>query len=388
MAGRYDVIVVGAGAMGSAATYHLASRGMSVLALDQFHVPHDRGSSHGITRIIRMAYFEHPSYVPLLRRAYELWRELERETGEQLLHITGSIDAGAIFENSLKSCQLHSLPHTVLTSAELSARFPAYRLPADTMALFQPDGGFLTPESCISAHLNLATSKGAEVRGQEMVLGWEETQNGAVVRTDTGIYHADYLVITAGAWISKLVPELADLAVPERQVVAWLQPRSPELFDPARFPVFNLRLDDGHFYGFPEYGVPGFKFGRYHHRHEIVDPDTMNREADAEDERLLRTFAAKYFPEGAGPTLALQTCLFTNTPDEHFILDFAAGFSRVIVGSPCSGHGFKFSSVIGEILADLVERGETGHDISMHRLARLTTNRSPRSLDPLPAVPR
>jgi sarcosine oxidase len=337
---HYDVIVLGAGAMGSATIYQLSSRGTKVLGLDQFEVPHDRGSSHGLTRIIRLAYFEHPSYVPLLKRAYELWRELEWAAGNKLLHITGSIDAGEIFESSLQSCRLH---------------------------------GLLEPETCISAHVKLARTHGASVHEREPVLNWRETTDGVEVQTVSATYSAKRLVITAGAWIAKLVPQLQDVAVPERQVVAWMQPLCPNLFTIANFPVFNLRLEEGHYYGFPEHNEPGFKFGRYHHRHETVDPETMNREADAEDERLLRHFATRYFPAGAGPTLALQTCLFTNTPDEHFILDFLAGSQRVIVGSPCSGHGFKFSSVIGEILADLAQYGETTHDIALHRLARFRT---------------
>jgi sarcosine oxidase len=371
MSKSYDVIVVGAGAMGSGALYQLASRGLSVLGLDQFEPPHDRGSSHGLTRIIRLAYFEHPSYVPMLRRAYELWRSLEKEAATQLLHVTGSIDAGTIFESSLKCCQLHSLPHEVLTSAALMERFPAYRVPPETMAVFQPDGAILDPDACISAHLNLARQRGAEVHGSEPVLEWSENPDGVEVRTARAIYKAGQLIITAGAWLAKLVPRMKEFAKPERQVVIWMRPLRPELFTLANFPVVNLCLEEGHLYGFPEIGGSGFKFGRYHHRHEIVDPDTMRREGDSEDERMLRGFAAKYFPAGIGPTLSMQTCLFTNTPDGHFILDFLPGSRRVIIGSPCSGHGFKFSGVIGEILADLVQRGETVHDIAMHRLSRL-----------------
>ncbi|HUB29248.1 MAG TPA: N-methyl-L-tryptophan oxidase [Terracidiphilus sp.] len=364
------VIVVGLGAMGSAVTYHLARRGYRVLGLDQFDVPHDKGSSHGITRIIRLAYFEHPSYVPLLLRAYQLWRQLEHDLGSQLLWITGSLDIGAVCEDSRRSCELHSLPHEILTAAEIARRFPAYQLPSDLMGLLQPEGGFLAPEACISAHLRLAGALGAELHGREPVLEWEETKNTIHVRTSRDTYEADFLVVTAGAWVSKLVPALSAITKPERQVLAWLQPKTPGLFQPSNFPVFNLRLNEGHFYGFPEFGVPGFKFGRYHHRHENVDPDTMKREADSEDERLLRDFAMRYFPEGAGPTLALHTCLFTNTPDEHFLLDFHPESRRVVIGSPCSGHGFKFSSVVGEVLADLVEHGDTHLDISMHRFQR------------------
>jgi sarcosine oxidase len=373
----HDVIVIGLGAMGSAALFHLARRGRRVLGLEQFDVPHDRGSSHGLTRIIRLAYYEHPSYVPLLRRAYELWHELERLAGVTLLQTTGSIDAGppgsAVVEGSLRSCDLHDLPHEVLTSAELTARFPGYRLPRETVAVLQPQGGFLLPELCISHHLIAAQASGAEVHGQERVVEWEPTPRGVVVTTEHGEYEADKLIVSAGAWIGKLVPQLRDLAVPERQVLAWMQPLRAESFQPERFPVFNLVVDEGRYYGFPVVDILGFKVGRYHHRQEVVDPDTLDRDCHPEDERLLRSFTERYFPDAAGPTTAMQTCMFTNTPDEHFVLDLLPAHPQVIVASPCSGHGFKFASVVGEILADLAISGTTTHDIELHRLARFAS---------------
>jgi sarcosine oxidase len=374
MSHRYEAIVLGVGGMGSAALYHLARRGKKVLGLERFNIPHERGSSHGITRIIRLAYYEHPSYVPLLRRAYELWRELEAKFGTQLLHRTGSVDAGppgsAVFEGSRHSCEVHDLYHEVLTAKELTARFPGYRLPPSTMAVLQPDGGFLLPELCISTHVTLAQALGADVHTGERVLCWEATASGVAVKTDLGRYEADRLIIWAGAWISQFVPELCNKAVPERQVLAWLQPFRPDWFRSEIFPVFNLVVDEGRYYGFPVFGVPGFKLGRYHHREERYDPDDPSRECDSEDERILRQFARRYFPDGCGSTLSMQACLFTNTPDEHFVIDSLTDYPQVIVASPCSGHGFKFASVIGEILADLVEYGETRHDISMQRLAR------------------
>jgi len=191
------------------------------------------------------------------------------------------------------------------------------------------------------------------------------------VETDRGAYRAERLVIAAGAWIGSLVPALAGRVQAERQVLGWFQPLRPDLFTPARFPVFNLAVDEGRYYGFPVFGVPGFKIGRYHHRGERVDPDAMDREPNAADEDLLRAVAARYFPDAAGPTMALRTCLFTNTPDEHFVLDLHPDHPRVVLASPCSGHGFKFAAVIGEILADLAERGTTAHDISGFRLDRL-----------------
>ncbi|MCC7368516.1 MAG: N-methyl-L-tryptophan oxidase [Chloroflexi bacterium] len=377
MAQRYDTIVIGVGGMGSAAVYQLAKRGQRVLGLERFDVPHTMGSSHGITRIIRLAYYEDPSYVPLLRRAYELWRELESGVGEQLLHITGSIDAGPAdsqcFEGSLTSCREHRLPHEVLSGAEINRRFPAYRLPADHQAVLQPDGGYLLSERCIVAHVTAAQALGAEVHARERVQGWEPRPDGIRVSTDRAVYESDKLIVSAGAWVGEMVPRLKPLTTPERQVLAWLQPSEPALFEPARFPVFNLQVDEGRYYGFPIESVPGFKFGRYHHLAEAVDPETIDREPTPEDEAILRQFAERYFPAGTGPTMALRACMFTNAPDEHFILDLHPDDDRVVVASPCSGHGFKFCSVVGEITADLAETGETRHNIELFRLSRFAS---------------
>jgi sarcosine oxidase len=370
---RYDAIVVGVGGMGSAALYHLARRGKRVLGLERFDVPNELGSSHGITRIIRLAYYEHADYVPLLRRAYELWRELEAGAGEQLLHVTGSIDAGPpaqlVFSGSVRSCEEHGLPHEVLEAHEVERRFPAYRLDPGSMAVLQPDGGFLLPERCIVAHVDAAVARGAEVRARESVLGWEPAGDGVHVSSDRAEYEADRLVLTAGAWMH----ELAGLPVEaERQVLAWLQPLRPELFTPDRFPVFNLQLDeDDRYYGFPVFGIPGFKFGRYHHLRERGPADGLEREPRGDDEALLRAFAERHFPDGAGPTMTLKTCLFENSPDEHFILDTLPDAPQVVVGGGFSGHGFKFCSVVGEILADLATDGGTRHEIGFLRLDRL-----------------
>jgi sarcosine oxidase len=370
----YDAIVLGLGGMGSATLFHLARRGLRVLGLERFDLVHEYGSSHGLTRIIRLAYWEHPTYVALLRRAYELWRELEGLAGERLLHITGSVDAGpeagAIFQGALRSSELHGLAHEVMDGAELHRRFPGYRLPKSFRCLYQPEGGFLLPERCDVAHVERALDHGAEVRCREEVLDWEANGGRVRVRTSRGAYEAGRLVVCAGPWASKLIPELAGLAVPERQVLAWLQPTRPDRFRPAAFPVFNLEVEEGRFYGFPSFLIPGFKFGKYHHRGERVDPDTVNRDPEPEDEELLRAFARRYFPEGEGPTLMLKACMFTNTPDRHFILDRHPAHPEVSIAAGFSGHGYKFCSVIGEVMADLVQ-GERGrHDIGFFRLGR------------------
>jgi sarcosine oxidase len=368
---RYDVVVVGVGGMGSAALYHLARRGKRVLGLERFDVPHELGSSHGLTRIIRLAYFEHPGYVPLLRRAYELWRELEREAGEQLLHVTGIVEAGErIFDGVLRSCHEHDLAHEVLDGREVARRFPAYALPSDLEAVFQPDGGFVLPERCIVAHVTGALAHGATVRARERVLEWQETTTGMRIRTDRGVVEADRVVLTAGAWSQDVARLPAGLVGAVRQALAWLQPTRPELFEPSRFPVFNLALDGEHFYGFPAFGIPGFKLGRYDHFGEGGDPDAVSREPTLDDELPLRAFAERYFPDGAGPTIALKTCLFEPTPDEHFLIDRHPDTELAVVGAGFSGHGFKFCSVVGEILADLALDSGTRHDIGLFGLDR------------------
>jgi sarcosine oxidase len=369
----YDAIVLGLGGMGSATLFHLARRGLRVLGLERFDLVHEYGSSHGLTRIIRLAYWEHPTYVALLRRAYELWRELETLQGERLLHITGSVDAGPesgpIFGGALKSSELHGLEHEVLDGDELHRRYPGYRLPRSIKCLVQPDGGFLLPERCDVAHVEQALALGADVHCREEVREWRAAGGRVQVRTTRGAYEAGRLVICAGPWASRLIPELDGLAVPERQVLAWLQPTSPDLFRPARFPVFNLEVEEGRYYGFPSFLIPGFKFGRYHHRGEKVDPDTVNREPEPADEELLRTFARRYFPDGAGATLMLKACMFTNTPDRHFILDYHPAHPEVAVAAGFSGHGYKFCSVIGEVMADLVQ-DKRGQDIGFFGLSR------------------
>ena len=368
---RYNSIVIGMGAMGSATAYYLARRGQRVLGLERFDIPHDMGSSHGYTRIIRLPYYEHPSYVMLLKRSYELWREIEQRTGEHLLHITGSLDIGPVdawvFKGALRSAMEYELEHEVLTGLELARRFPGYQLPHDIMALYQPEGGFLAPEKCITAYCFAAMTHGAEIHGREAVLHWEPLPGGEGVRvhTERAIYEADSLVVTAGAWNDEMLGFLRGLIVPERQALAWFQPERPEYFQPENFPVFNLLIDEGRYYGFPVHAVPGFKIGKYHHLNESGPADELSREITPEDEAVLRECVARYFPMAAGPTMTLKTCMFTNAPDGHFLLDLHPEYPQVSYASACSGHGFKFGSVIGEILADLAQYRQTRHNIEL-----------------------
>jgi len=371
----YDAIVAGVGGMGSAAVYHLARRGVKVLGLEQHDIPHELGSSHGLSRIIRLAYAEHPDYVPLLKRAYALWRELENEAGEELLIVTGGIDAGAegsaTVEGSLASCAIHDLPHERLTAAALARRFPGYRLAPEMAGIYQPDAGLLLPERCVAAYAAAAKKRGAEIHTRERIVRWDTEGSGVRVVTDRETYRARKLVVAAGPWAGKLVPALATLAVPERQVMLWTEPLQPARFEPAVFPVFNMEAPEGRFYGFPARGGTGFKIGKYHHRGErVADPDGMDRDCHPEDEAVLRQAIGRYFPDADGPTLAMKTCLFTNSPDEHFILDVLPDRPQVTLAAGFSGHGFKFCSVVGEIMAELALDGGTRHDIALFSLAR------------------
>ena len=360
--------------MGSSAVYNLAKRGQKVLGIEKFDVPHSEGSSHGVNRIIRLAYYEDSSYVPLLRRAYEMWSEIETIAKEQLLYKTGSIDTAPsgheLFEGSLQSCLEHDIPHEILNYRQINERFPGYEMPPGHMGLYQQDGGFVLSERAIVAYVNAAVTEGATIQARETVLNWEPEADGVRVFTDRSEYTADRLVITAGAWTAGMLPSLEELAVPERQVLAWLQPEEPSLFTPEVFPVFSAFFEEGRYYGFPVFGIPGFKIGRYHHLEEVADPDHVERNVTQEDEDVLRAASARYFPKANGTIMTLKTCLFTNTPDEHFIIDTVPGYPQVAVAAGFSGHGFKFASVVGEILGDLSINGKTRHNIELLNIDR------------------
>lgn len=376
---KWDVIVIGAGGMGSAVAYHVAARGRKVLALEQFNVPNELGSSGGVNRIIRLAYAEDPRYVPLLRRAYRLWRELGRTVHERLLFITGGIDAGHedswIIQGSLAACRTHRLKHERLSATQLRKRFPGFQLPKSMVAVYQPDGGFVLSERSIVAHVSAALNLGAEVHAQERVVSWDVSKGRVRVRTDRDSYNARRLVIAAGPWATKAARELQDHVIPERQVLLWVQPKKPELFRIGVFPVFYMQDGPNKYYGFPIYGIPGFKIGRYHHLNEAVDPDDMDRCSHPRDERLLRDGIRRYFPAADGPVIAMKTCLFSNTKDEHFILDLHPDHPEVSVAAGFSGHGFKFCSVVGEIMADLaLDGGCKRFDLGLFRWQRLESH--------------
>lgn len=304
--------------------------------------------------------------------------------GERLLFITGGIDAGPeggeTVKGARRACEEHNLPNELLDAATLHRRFPGYCLPNDMVAIYQPDGGFVLPERCIVNHVLAAQSVGADVHAREKVLGWEPRKGGVHVRTDHTSYSAGKLVITAGPWARTLVPALGRLAVPERQVLLWAQPLRPELFRLGAFPIFNMEaIGTGkgleRFYGFPVYGIPGFKIGKYHHLGGEADQDHVDRDIHPEDEYVLRQGIRRFFPDADGPTMALKTCLFTNSPDEHFILDLHPDVPEVSIAAGFSGHGFKFCSVVGEIMTDLALGCPTKRwdDLRLFRLARFNT---------------
>ena len=358
MAHTTDVIIVGLGAMGSAALFHLAQRGVRVIGFDRYAPPHTLGSTHGLSRIIRESYYEHPHYVPLVQRAYELWSDLERRAARRLFHQTGGLmigeESGVLVSGALRSAREHELPHELLSASEVHRRFPGFVLPSEMSGFFEPRAGILDPEACVEAHLRLAIEAGAEVHGNEPVLDWSASGGRIRVVTKSGEYDAGRMALCAGAWNPKLMDDDTLSLRVERQVMNWFTPaRDAELFTPARCPIAMVEYaSDRIFYFVPDSG-DGVK-AAIHHEGEVTDPDRVRREVTDEDvapaERMLRTF----LPAAAGRHRASATCLYTNTADGHFLLTPHARSSDVLIVSACSGHGFKFASAIGEAVADLV----------------------------------
>jgi sarcosine oxidase len=369
---RYDTVICGLGVMGCAALYALARRGQRVLGIERFVPGHDRGSSHGKTRIIRLSYFEHPSYVPLVRRAYELWREIETAATEKLLHVTGIVEIGlpdgTLVKGTLASARMHTLAHEVMDAGALMRRFPAFRLPSEFVGVVQPDGGFLEAEASVAALLRLAMANGAEVHTDETVRAIEPRRGAARVVTSKDTVEAGTAIVTAGPWAKTLVPELP-LRV-TRQVMAWFAPSEPRRLARSQFPVFLIESRHGVHYGFPTDGHDWVKVAKHRHDDEIVDPDSYDRSISSADETLIRAVLANFIPAANGVLRDAKTCLYTETPDGDFLIDCVPGAPQIIVASPCSGHGFKFAPVIGEILADLATKGGTRHDISRFSLGR------------------
>lgn len=370
-----DAIILGLGAMGSAAAYHLARRGVQVIGLEQYTPAHDRGSSHGRSRIIREAYFEHPDYVPLIQRAYEQWRALQEGSGARLLVMTGGLmigpDDGVLVQGALASARMHHLPYELITADEVQRRFPPFRLQPGTVAVQEPNAGVLFPEACVRAHLDGASRAGAALHFEEPVLRWTADGGGVEVVTAAQTYAASRLVITAGPWAPQVLRELGLPLVVERNVMYWFAPlRTPGAFAPERFPIYIYEYrKDAFFYGFPAVPDTSVKVA-HHHSGVFCSPETIRREVAPDEVARMRALLAAHLPDANGNLLQTAACLYTNTPDGHFIIDRHPQWSHVTLACGFSGHGFKFASVVGEVLADLAIDGWTRHPVDLFRLAR------------------
>jgi sarcosine oxidase len=373
------IIVIGLGAMGSATALQLAARGHHVIGFDQFTPPHRYGSSHGQTRIIRQSYWEDPRYVPLLLRAYELWRRLEVDAGESLMHITGGLmigrGGGDLVARSTVSAERFALPHEVLSAAQIRRLYPVFAIDDDWVALWERNAGYLHPEACVAQQLQQSALAGAELHFNEPVMKWNALPSGGVsVRTVRETYTGDHLVITAGPWAPQILRELNLPLIITRQVVYRFEPTgSIDLFRRDRMPVYVREMEKSQplLYGFPLTGPDseGVKVG-LHGSNEFCTPDTVDREIRPEDERVIRERLAEALPLLAGRLLHAETCLYTMTPDEHFVIDKHPGFSQVTLAAGFSGHGFKFASVLGEVLAELATDKKPAYDLALFSLRR------------------
>ena len=381
----FDVIVIGVGSMGSSACYHLSRDGHRVLGLEQFDISHEFGSHAGQSRIIRKAYFENADYVPLLGRAYQNWKILENETGVKVYHQTGLVYFGprdhSLIEGVKQSASLYNIELNTFNAEEAAKQFPHFTIPTDFETVFEPDAGFVTPEKAIKLYAQQAIKNGALIRTHEQVLSWEKEGNNIVVNTDKNIYRCSKLIITAGAWAKKMIPALSGKLKITRQFVAWINPNRWDDFTLNNFPCWLLADDrrGGCYYGFPilpesEFGGPGGLKLAHHFPALETDPDHVNRKVTIEDEENLKYALNKYLPGCFESFLSYKICLYTNSPDEDFIIDKLPGYEdRVVIATGFSGHGFKFASVVGEIVSDLATKGATLLPIEFLRASRLSS---------------
>ncbi|MEO8335963.1 MAG: N-methyl-L-tryptophan oxidase [bacterium] len=379
-----DVLVVGLGAMGSATLYNLASRGVNVVGIDSNDPPHSLGSTHGRSRIIREAYFEHPSYVPLVRRAYENWVALERASGETLFRRTGGLMVGppdsVLVTGTLASASAHGIDVETLSSAQIVERFPAFRPEHEMIGVFERNAGMLFPEACVRAYLRLASASGAEVHTNTRVLSLTRVDGHVSVETSDGVITARRVVVAAGAWTSALVEPLG-FEVPltiERQTMHWLEPVADSaLLGPERFPVAIFEYAPGRmFYTMPNLG-DGVK-AAIHYEGDVTTAESVEREVAERDTAPVLALARRFIPPAAGRIRETAVCMYTNTPDLHFVIDTMTDAPEVVLLSACSGHGFKFASAIGEAVAQLALGENVDADLSHFRVDRWNV------LDPAP----
>lgn len=375
--GSADVIVVGLGAHGSAAASALARRGLTVLGFDMDAPPHALGSSHGETRVIREVYGEHPAYVPIVQHAYRLWRRLEEEADPpvRLLRVVGGLSIGLPESETLagveRSSREHGLPYELLEAGEIRARWPQFNPSPEMAGAYDPNAGALFVEPCLRAMLDDAARRGARFRMREPVRKWHPDGEGIRVYTDAGEYSAGRIVFAAGAWNRRWLSKLNLPLRVERQVLLWFQPLRPELFGPDRCPNHAWEWKpDAWLYCQPDFGR-GVKTAFHHDGEMHDDPESVDREVRPADEGNLRAAISDILPDMGGAVLRSAACMYTDTPDEHFLLDVHPGHSNVVIVSACSGHGFKFSPAVGEIAADLAVGQKSPYDISMFGIGRL-----------------
>lgn len=376
---RVDVIVIGVGAMGSATCFHLAQRGVRVIGLEQFSIPNSLGSSHGDSRMIRLCYYEHPDYVPLLLRAYELWGDLEKRTQQKFLYKTGGIYMGPadcdFISGTICAADEHRLPHEKLDRAQVCDRYPQFQVPDDHIGLYEPEAGLLTPERIVAAHAELALQHGAMLHAHEPVIDWSQSASGVTVHTAKRSYLADQIIFCGGAWSAQLLCDLGLPLVVTRQVLGWVWPKKPEQFAIGTLPVWAINNPDGSIhYGFPmlpggSHGRPGFKIA-HHFQGTPTTPQTIQRIPHPDDESDFRHVLERFIPDANGPLLSMAVCMYTNSPDSHFIIDRHPHHGRAIIACGFSGHGFKFASVMGEVLADLAMHGRSDLPVEFLGLQR------------------
>jgi len=374
MSASYEAIVVGLGGVGSAAVYSLAKRGHCVLGLDQFSPPHDRGSSHGETRIIRKSYFEHAGYVPLLCRAYDLWRELESQTGKQLYVPTGLLEIGPpdgmVIPGVLKSAAQFDLPIERMTMAEATYRYPALRGDPSWSVLFEQDAGYLNVEACVKAHLESAAELGAELAMEQTVLSWQPDGTGVAVRTRDRVLRANKLILTAGPWAGELLGEFnVPLHVLHKHLY-WYETNNNSYREPDGFPCFFYETPTGCFYGFPERDALGLKIAQHTGGTRANSQIDGVHERDGIDQTAVESFLASNLPDVSRRMTRWSGCYYTMTPDENFIIDTLPNHPQVTLVAGLSGHGFKFTSVLGELAADLALSKSLDFDLNFLSLAR------------------
>ncbi len=371
----YDVIIIGLGAMGSAASYYLSKNGVKVLGLDTYEPPHKLGSSHGHTRVIREAYHEGTSYVPIVKRAYELWNELDHEIEDKLILEYGGMylgDDGKYLSDAKKSAKKYDIPIKEFSSNEIKEKYNILNPPNNFKGLLENRSGAVFPEKAISNFLSKSINNGSSHNYNEKVIGWEKQSKFYKVETDKNNYFAEKLIFSSGAWIKNLVPSLKLPVKIERQVLFWFDPiKDKDKFHYSNMPNTGWDLDNGmEFYTQPNIENKGFKVAM-HHNGKFISEDDLNRESNADDLSIVKNFLEEYIPLANGKLIDSRVCVYTNTPDLDFIIDFYPNDENIIICSPCSGHGFKFTPAIGEICSELVINNGTNYDLSEFSIKRL-----------------